>query len=93
MGSKLLLFDLINKYNSAECKEALRRQQSSQAAVKYVAKGVEQFKKGEFQEAMNMYRTALDLDASNVDALVARGALYCSRWVQSISVNGNKNKL
>jgi len=44
-----------------------------------VTKGVEQFKKGEFQEAMNMYKTALDLDPTNVDALVARGALYCSR--------------
>merc|ERR1712130_167747 len=79
----LSLLNILSKPEEAECKEALRQQQSCQAAVKYVSKGVEQFKKGELQEAMNAYRTALELDASNVDALVARGALYCSRkqWI------------
>ena len=45
----------------------------------YVSRGVEQFKKGECQQALNFYNQALDLDNENVDALVARGALYNSR--------------
>ena len=47
----------------------------------YVSRGVEQFKKGECQQALNFYNQALDLDNENVDALVARGALYNSRYI------------
>ena len=46
------------------------------SAQKLVSRGIEQFKKGECSNAMNFYRQALELDNENVDALVARGALY-----------------
>ena len=61
-------------------KNHLRERQSKLASKKYVTKGVECFKKGEHQEAMNNYRTALELDKENTDALVARGALYSSKF-------------
>lgn len=63
-------------------KSHLRECQSKLASKKYVTKGVECFKKGEHQEAMNNYRTALELDKENTDALVARGALYSSKFVK-----------
>jgi len=62
-----------------QMKSHLRERQSKLASKKYVTKGVECFKKGEHQEAMNNYRTALELDKENTDALVARGALYSSK--------------
>ena len=37
--------------------------------------GVDHFKNGRHVEAMNEYNKALDIDAKNVEALVARGAL------------------
>jgi len=61
------------------CKDHLRKAQSKESAQVYVSRGVEQFKKGECQQALNFYNQALDLDNENVDALVARGALYNSR--------------
>ena len=64
-----------------EMKNCLRERQSKLASKKYVTKGGEYFKKGVLQEAMNNYRTALELDKENTDALVARGALYSSRLV------------
>lgn len=44
-----------------------------------VRAGVDHFKHGRHVEAMNEYNKALDIDTSNVEALVARGAL----WVYS----------
>ena len=41
-----------------------------------VAKGVELFKEGNHMEAMQYLNKALQIDATNVEALVARGALY-----------------
>ena len=41
-----------------------------------VANGVDQFKHGRLTEAMQMFNKALQIDADNVEALVARGALY-----------------
>ena len=64
---------------SEHCKDHLRKAQSKESAQVYVSRGVEQFKKGECQQALNFYNQALDLDNENVDALVARGALYNSR--------------
>ena len=63
------------------CKDHLRKAQSKESAQVYVSRGVEQFKKGECQQALNFYNQALDLDNENVDALVARGALYNSRYI------------
>ena len=68
-----------NKLYLEHCKDHLRKAQSKESAQVYVSRGVEQFKKGECQQALNFYNQALDLDNENVDALVARGALYNSR--------------
>lgn len=41
-----------------------------------VRAGVDHFKHGRHVEAMNEYNKALEIDISNVEALVARGALW-----------------
>jgi len=41
-----------------------------------VATGVKHFKAGEHDKAMKYLNHALEIDANNVEALVARGALY-----------------
>lgn len=41
-----------------------------------VADGVDHFKHGRLTEAMQMFNKALQIDGDNVEALVARGALY-----------------
>ena len=69
----------LRKFVLEHCKDHLRKAQSKESAQVYVSRGVEQFKKGECQQALNYYNQALDLDNENVDALVARGALYNSR--------------
>jgi len=43
--------------------------------VRSVAAGVDHFKHGRQTEAMQMFNKALQIDADNVDALVARGAM------------------
>lgn len=43
---------------------------------------MDHFKHGRHVEAMNEYNKALDIDTNNVEALVARGAL----WVASFDV-------
>ncbi len=40
-----------------------------------VAVGVKHFKKGELEQAKKLLKHALDIDPSNVEGLVARGAL------------------
>jgi len=46
------------------------------AFVASVADGVDHFKHGRLTEAMQMFNKALQIDGDNVEALVARGALY-----------------
>ena len=46
------------------------------ASVASVADGVDHFKHGRLTEAMQMFNKALQIDSDNVEALVARGALY-----------------
>lgn len=46
--------------------------------------GVDHFKAGRHVEAMNEYNKALEIDADNVEALVARGALYVSITVKEM---------
>ncbi|KAM8954353.1 tetratricopeptide repeat protein 14 [Pelodytes ibericus] len=58
---------------------ALRKKQSSSWALKCVKIGVDYFKVGRHVDAMNEYNKALEIDAKNVEALVARGALYATR--------------
>ncbi|XP_053567817.1 tetratricopeptide repeat protein 14 [Bombina bombina] len=57
----------------------LRKKQSSSWALKCVKIGVDYFKTGRHVEAMNEYNKALEIDAKNVEALVARGALYATK--------------
>ncbi|XP_020510878.1 tetratricopeptide repeat protein 14 isoform X1 [Labrus bergylta] len=57
----------------------IRKKQSASWALKCVRAGVDHFKHGRHVEAMNEYNKALDIDTNNVEALVARGALYANK--------------
>ncbi|KAM3876343.1 tetratricopeptide repeat protein 14 [Diretmus argenteus] len=58
---------------------AIRKKQSASWALKCVRAGVDHFKHGRHVEAMNEYSKALEIDTNNVEALVARGALYANK--------------
>ncbi|XP_017333902.1 tetratricopeptide repeat protein 14 isoform X2 [Ictalurus punctatus] len=58
---------------------AIRKKQSASWALKCVKAGVNHFKSGRHVEAMNEYNKALEMDTNNVEALVARGALYATK--------------
>lgn len=58
---------------------ALRKKQSESWALNCVKAGVDCFKDGRHVEAMNEYNKALEIDPQNVEALVARGALYATK--------------
>ncbi|XP_040896224.1 tetratricopeptide repeat protein 14 isoform X2 [Toxotes jaculatrix] len=58
---------------------AIRKKQSASWALKCVRAGVDHFKHGRHVEAMNEYNKALEIDSNNVEALVARGALYANK--------------
>ncbi|KAM9384878.1 tetratricopeptide repeat protein 14 isoform 2-T2 [Pholidichthys leucotaenia] len=58
---------------------AIRKKQSASWALKCVRAGVDNFKHGRHVEAMNEYNKALEIDINNVEALVARGALYANK--------------
>nr|XP_020472701.1 tetratricopeptide repeat protein 14 isoform X1 [Monopterus albus]XP_020472702.1 tetratricopeptide repeat protein 14 isoform X1 [Monopterus albus] len=58
---------------------AIRKKQSASWALKCVRAGVDHFKHGHHVEAMNEYNKALEIDTNNVEALVARGALYANK--------------
>ena len=53
----------------------LRKEQASRWAYRSVAKGVALFKKGDYSEAFQCLNQALNVDPTNVEGLVARGAL------------------
>uniref|UniRef100_W5LWQ9 Tetratricopeptide repeat domain 14 n=1 Tax=Lepisosteus oculatus TaxID=7918 RepID=W5LWQ9_LEPOC len=57
----------------------IRKKQSASWALKCVKIGVDHFKSGHHVEAMNEYNKALEIDLNNVEALVARGALYATK--------------
>ncbi|XP_069474773.1 tetratricopeptide repeat protein 14 isoform X3 [Ambystoma mexicanum] len=57
----------------------IRKKQSALWALKCVKIGVDYFKVGRHVDAMNEYNKALEIDAKNVEALVARGALYATK--------------
>ncbi|XP_041861948.1 tetratricopeptide repeat protein 14 isoform X2 [Melanotaenia boesemani] len=57
----------------------IRKKQSASWALKCVRAGVDHFKHGRHVEAMNEYNKALEIDTNNVEALVARGALYANK--------------
>ncbi|KAG8003208.1 Tetratricopeptide repeat protein 14, partial [Nibea albiflora] len=52
---------------------------SMMRGLQSVRAGVDHFKHGRHVEAMNEYNKALDIDTNNVEALVARGALYANK--------------
>lgn len=58
---------------------SIRKKQSASWALKCVKIGVDHFKSGRHVDAMNEYNKALEIDTNNVEALVARGALYATK--------------
>ncbi|KAF3690599.1 Tetratricopeptide repeat protein 14 [Channa argus] len=66
-------------FQEADFAIAIRKKQSAFWALKCVRAGVDHFKHGRHVEAMNEYNKALEIDTSNVEALVARGALYATK--------------
>ncbi|XP_014109742.1 PREDICTED: tetratricopeptide repeat protein 14 [Pseudopodoces humilis] len=69
----------IKNFNEEDFAPALRKKQSASWALKCVKAGVDYFKVGRHVEAMNEYNKALEIDPQNVEALVARGALYATK--------------
>ncbi|NXE53246.1 TTC14 protein, partial [Casuarius casuarius] len=69
----------IKNFNEEDFAPALRKRQSASWALKCVKTGVDYFKVGRHVEAMNEYNKALEIDSQNVEALVARGALYATK--------------
>ncbi|KAJ8374302.1 hypothetical protein SKAU_G00048820 [Synaphobranchus kaupii] len=58
---------------------SIRKKQSASWALKCVKIGVDHFKSRRHVDAMNEYNKALEIDTNNVEALVARGALYATK--------------
>ncbi|XP_041647029.1 tetratricopeptide repeat protein 14 isoform X2 [Cheilinus undulatus] len=66
-------------FHEEDFASVIRKKQSASWALKCVRAGVDHFKHGRHVEAMNEYNKALDIDTNNVEALVARGALYANK--------------
>ncbi|CAM9722926.1 unnamed protein product [Lampetra fluviatilis] len=66
-------------FSAEDFAPVLRQKQSTAWALKCVKSGVDHFKSGQPVEAMNAYNRALEMDPTNVEALVARGALFASK--------------
>nr|XP_009682206.1 PREDICTED: tetratricopeptide repeat protein 14 [Struthio camelus australis] len=69
----------VKNFSEEDFAPALRKRQSASWALKCVKTGVDYFKVGRHVEAMNEYNKALEIDPQNVEALVARGALYATK--------------
>ncbi|NXE73041.1 TTC14 protein, partial [Cochlearius cochlearius] len=69
----------MKNFSEEDFAPALRKKQSASWALKCVKAGVDYFKVGRHVEAMNEYNKALEIDPQNVEALVARGALYATK--------------
>ncbi|XP_060098553.1 tetratricopeptide repeat protein 14 [Heteronotia binoei] len=74
-------------FNEEDFAPALRKRQSASWALKCVKIGVDYFKEGRHVDAMNEYNKALEIDAQNVEALVARGALYATKGSLNKAIN------
>nr|DBA26202.1 TPA: hypothetical protein GDO54_010494 [Pyxicephalus adspersus]DBA26203.1 TPA: hypothetical protein GDO54_010494 [Pyxicephalus adspersus] len=68
-----------SNFSDQDYAPSLRKKQSASWALKCVKQGVDYFKLGRHVDAMNEYNKALEIDAKNVEALVARGALYATK--------------
>ncbi|XP_060082568.1 tetratricopeptide repeat protein 14-like isoform X2 [Ylistrum balloti] len=69
-----------------EYAESLRKYQSQKWAHQSVANGVAMFKAGKQVEAMQYLNKALQIDVNNVEALVARGALYANNESYNLAI-------
>ncbi|KAG7242290.1 hypothetical protein INR49_023965 [Caranx melampygus] len=65
-------------FHEEDFASAIRKKQSASWALN-VRAGVDHFKHGRHVDAMNEYNKALEIDTNNVEALVARGALYANK--------------
>ncbi|KAL1437844.1 hypothetical protein MTO96_048540 [Rhipicephalus appendiculatus] len=68
----------MKEYAKEEYATALRKAQSSKWAYKSLKDGVMHFKAGNHSEAFACLNKALQIDPENVEALVARGALFAN---------------
>ncbi|XP_075748431.1 uncharacterized protein LOC119164176 isoform X3 [Rhipicephalus microplus] len=68
----------MKEYAKEEYAAALRKAQSSKWAYKSLKDGVMHFKAGNHSEAFGCLNKALQIDPENVEALVARGALFAN---------------
>ncbi|XP_038050087.1 uncharacterized protein LOC119723484 [Patiria miniata] len=68
-----------SNFPEKEYAEPLRKWQTNRWSMESVAKGVEHFKAGRLLDAMQHLNKALEIDEENVEALVARGALYANK--------------
>ena len=73
-----LMKSLSGKYRPETYASSIRRDQASRWAFKHVAQGIKYFKAGNNVEAFQCLNQALNIDADNVEGLVARGALYAN---------------
>lgn len=65
-------------YEETEFYDSLRKNQKNKWSMDTVAVGVKLFKAGEHSKAMQQFSLALTIAPSNVEGLVARGALYAN---------------
>ncbi|KAK3094499.1 hypothetical protein FSP39_002573 [Pinctada imbricata] len=76
-----------------ECAESLRKHQSQRWAFQCVADGIKYFKAGKQTEALQYLNKALQIDPTNVEALVARGALYANNESYHRAIKDFENAL
>jgi len=77
-GKSSLFNGTIHEYDPKTTAAALRKEQGEMMALKHVALGIKYFKSGNNIEAFQCLNKALTIDKENVEALVARGALYAN---------------
>ena len=78
LGAASLAADLADPWPPEAMVASIRREQASKWAFKHVAQGIKYFKQGNNVEAFQCLNQALKIDESNVEGLVARGALFAN---------------
>ena len=78
LGGSSLLTDLHGSFPPEMMVKSIRKEQASKWAFKHVAQGIKYFKSGNNVEAFQCLNQALNIDADNVEGLVARGALFAN---------------
>jgi len=73
-----LMHDLDGKYPPSHYAPLIRKAQNTKWANKHVHLGIKHFKANNKIEAFQCLNQALNIDAENVEGLVARGALYAN---------------